>query len=281
LSTSGQFIEQIRADLLRAIEDDAVSLPTLPEVALEIREAASDPDVEIPVLAAIIEHDSSIAARLIRVANSSLLRGLEPTYDVKGAISRIGLAYTSTMVTTLAMQQIFLSNKDALNKRMRAVWVHSADVAAICHTLAKTQRHLKSELATLAGVIHQIGALPILSYAVGRGVIRDHPQLLDQVLIALTPELGRVILESWGFPEELVIVPEAHLDFSRHLERPDYADLVTVANLHTYAGTEHPFGQVEWAGVAAFERLGLPVNPGEMDESYQQQIEQMQDLLRA
>ncbi|WP_372865616.1 HDOD domain-containing protein [Spongiibacter sp.] len=281
MSSNGQFIQQVRADLLLAIERDAVSLPTLPEVALEIRSAASDPDVDISVLAAIIEHDSSIAARLIRVANSSLLRGLDPTYDVKGAISRIGLSYTSTMVTTLAMQQIFLSSADALNKRMRAMWVHSADVAAICHTLACGQRHLKPELATLAGVIHQIGALPILSYALDRAELRADAGLLDQLLVALTPEMGRFILASWEFPEELVMVPQAHLDFSRHVERADYADLVTVANLHNYLGSNHPFAQVEWAGVSAFERLGLPVNPGEMDDSYYQQIEQMQELLRA
>ena len=281
MSISVQFIEQIRSDLLKSIEDDAISLPTLPEVALEIREAANDPDIEIAALAAIIEHDSSIAARLIRVANSSLMRGLEPTYDVKGAISRIGLGYTSTMVTTLAMQQIFLSSKEVLNKRMRALWMHSADVGAICHTLARGQRHLKPELATLAGVVHQIGALPVLSYAVGRGFLRDHPEMLDQALISLTPELGRTLLESWGFPEELVKVPQAHLDFTRQCERSDYADLVTVANLHSYVGTDHPLASVDWSNVTAFARLGLLLSPDGMDESYHQQIEQMQELLRA
>ncbi len=280
MSCSSQLIQQVRADLLRAIGDDAIVLPTLPEVALEIRNAASDPDVEIATLAAIIEHDSSIAARLIRVANSALLRGFEPTYDVKGAISRIGLAYTSAMVSTLAMQQIFLSSKDLLNQRMRALWVRSADVAAICHTLSRGHRHLKPELATLAGVVHQIGALPVVSYVTQRSELRDDPALLDQLLISLTPELGRMILASWDFPDELVAVPQAHLDFSRYADRADYADLVTVANLHSYIGSSHPFAEVEWAGVSAFERLGLPVNPGDLDQSYYQQIEQMQELLR-
>jgi HD-like signal output (HDOD) protein len=53
VSSSTPLIEQIRADLLQAIENDAVVLPTLPEVALEIREAASDPDVNIAMLATI------------------------------------------------------------------------------------------------------------------------------------------------------------------------------------------------------------------------------------
>lgn len=279
--TATSFIDQVRQDLYKAIEDDSIVLPTLPEVALEVREAASDPDISLGKLASIIEQDSSIATRILRVSNSSLLRGSEPIQDVKSAIGRIGLAYTSTLVTTMAMQQIFLSTKESLNKRMRSIWVHSTDVAAISHTLAKGQRHLKPELATLAGVVHQIGALPILSYAVGRGFLRDHPELLDEALVALTPEVGTMILESWGFSSTIVMVPTAHLMFDREIDRPDYADLVTVANLHTYAGTNHPLASVDWAEVTAFQRLGLPVTPGEEDESYLQQVEQMQELLRA
>ena len=280
MSSSTPLIEQIRADLLQAIENDAVVLPTLPEVALEIREAASDPDVNIAMLATIIENDSSIAARILRVANSSLLRGLQPINDVKGAIGRIGLGYTSTLVTTLAMQQIFLSTKESLNQRMRSIWVQSTDVAAISYTLAKSQLHLKPELATLAGIIHQIGALPILSYAVGRGFLRDHPELLDQALLELSPEVGRRILEVWGFAQELIVVPEGCADFSRDIEKADYADIVTVARLQTYVGTQHPLAEVDWAEVTAFARLGLPVTPGEGDEAYQQQIELMQGMLR-
>jgi HD-like signal output (HDOD) protein len=51
----------------------------------------------------------------LRISNSSLLRGFQPFHDVKSAIGRIGLSYTSTLVTTLAMQQIFLATKEALN----------------------------------------------------------------------------------------------------------------------------------------------------------------------
>ncbi|WP_047013384.1 HDOD domain-containing protein [Spongiibacter sp. IMCC21906] len=276
-----QVIGQIRSDILSAIEDDSIVLPTLPEVALEVREAASDPDASIPILASIIEHDSSLAARIIRVSNSSLLRARQPIADVKTAVSRIGLAYTGTLVTTLAMQQIFLSTNESLNTRMRALWVHSIDVAAISHTLSKTQAHLKPELATLAGIVHQIGVLPLLSYAVGRGFLRDHPRLLDLVLAQLAPEVGRRILASWGFADELLVIPEAYLQFDRDVDVADYADVVTVANLHSYVGSDHPMGEVDWSSVKAFARLGLSVDPNEDDAGYREQIEQMQALLQA
>jgi HD-like signal output (HDOD) protein len=279
VSLSNPLIEQVRLDLLDAIENDSIVLPTLPEIALEIREAASDPDVSVGMLATIIENDSSIATRILRIANSSLLRGFQPIHDVKSAIGRIGLGYTSTLVTTLAMQQIFLSTKEALNQRMRAIWMHSTDVAAICHTLAKSQTKLKPEMATLAGIVHQVGTLPVLNYAVGRGFLRDHPELLDQILISLSPEVGSRILEAWGFADELVIVPTQHMDFNRQAKEGDYVDLVTVANLHSYFGTQHPLASVDWSTVTAFERLGLPVTLDATDD-YHQQIEAMQGALR-
>ncbi|WP_269619241.1 HDOD domain-containing protein [Zhongshania sp. BJYM1] len=279
VSLSNPLIEQVRLDLLEAIENDSIVLPTLPEVALEIREAASDPDVNVGMLANIIENDSSIATRILRIANSSLLRGFQPIPDVKSAIGRIGLGYTSTLVTTLAMQQIFLSTKEALNQRMRAIWMHSTDVAAICNTLARSHTRLNPEMATLAGIVHQVGALPVLSYAVGRGFLRDHPDLLDQILISLSPEVGSRILEAWGFADELVMVPTEHMDFDREVPEADYVDLVMVANLHSYVGSEHPLASVDWSTVSAFERLGLPVTL-DADDGYHQQIEQMQSLLR-
>jgi HD-like signal output (HDOD) protein len=279
VSLSNPLIEQVRLDLLEAIENDSIVLPTLPEVALEIREAASDPDVNVGMLANIIENDSSIATRILRIANSSLLRGFQPIPDVKSAIGRIGLGYTSTLVTTLAMQQIFLSTKEALNQRMRAIWMHSTDVAAICNTLARSHTRLNPEMATLAGIVHQVGALPVLSYAVGRGFLRDHPDLLDQILISLSPEVGSRILEAWGFADELVMVPTEHMDFDREVPEADYVDLVMVANLHSYVGSEHPLASVDWSTVSAFGRLGLPVTL-DADDGYHQQIEQMQSLLR-
>ena len=67
---------------------------------------------------------------------------------------------------------------------------------------------------------------------------------------------------------------------SRDIEKADYADIVTVARLQTYVGTQHPLADVNWADVTAFARLGLPVTPGESDEAYQQQIELKQGMLR-
>jgi len=37
----------------------------------------------------------------------------------------------------------------------------------------------------------------------------------------------------------------------------DYFDVVLVANLQSYVGTEHALTQTDWSSISAFNRLGL------------------------
>jgi hypothetical protein len=45
----------------------------------------------------------------------------------------------------------------------------------------------------------------------------------------------------------------------------DFADIVMVANLQSYMGSEHPLGRVDWNTVSAFGRIGLDPNVNSMD----------------
>ena len=66
--------EKVQQELIQAIENDELVLPTLPEVALKVREAAEDPNVGIADLAKVIGNDAALTARIIKVVNSPLLR---------------------------------------------------------------------------------------------------------------------------------------------------------------------------------------------------------------
>lgn len=250
-------IEQISKELLHALENDQLVLPTLPEVALKVREVSSNPDVDITTLAKVIENDPAISARIIKITNSPLLRASRPIEDLKMAVSRLGINYTTNLATSLAMQQMFQATSDVIDQRMREVWSHSAQVSGIAHVLARHYTKLKPDQATLAGVVHQIGVLPILTYAENNRRLLKDTVALDELIRTLHPILGRKILEAWDFPEELVIVPEEHLNFTREIKRVDYADVVMVANLQSYIGTEHPLTKLDWTEISAFERLGL------------------------
>lgn len=258
-------IEQISRELLNALENDQLVLPTLPEVALKVREVSANPDVDVTTLAKVIENDPAISARIIKVTNSPLLRASRPIEDLRMAVSRLGINYTSNLATSLAMQQMFQATSDVIDQRMREVWSHSAEVSGIAHVLARHYTKLKPDQATLAGVVHQIGILPILTFAEDNRRLLKDTAALDELIRTLHPILGRKILKAWDFPEELIIVPEEHLNFGREVKRVDYADVVMVANLQSYLGTDHPLTQLDWTEISAFERLGLEPEVNTMD----------------
>ena len=250
-------IEQISKELLNALENDQLVLPTLPEVALKVREASANPDIDVATLAKVIENDPAISARIIKITNSPLLRASRPIEDLKMAVGRLGINYTSNLATSLAMQQMFQATSDVIDQRMREVWSHSTEVSAIAHVLARHYTKLKPDQATLAGVVHQIGVLPILTYAEDNRRLLKDTAALDELIRTLHPILGRKILKAWDFPDELIIIPEEHLNFARTVNRADYADIVMVANLQSYLGTDHPLTQLDWTEIGAFTRLGL------------------------
>lgn len=83
--------EKVQRELTLAIENDELVLPTLPEVALRVREAAEDPDISIPALSKVIGNDAAVTARIIKVVNSPLLRSSREIDDLQMAISRLGI----------------------------------------------------------------------------------------------------------------------------------------------------------------------------------------------
>lgn len=249
--------DKVQQELMQAIERDELVLPTLPEVALRVREAAEDPDVSIPTLAKVIGNDTALTARIIKVVNSPLLRTNREINDLQMAISRLGINYTSNLATGLAMEQMFQATTDVVDRKMREVWNKSTEIAAISHVLCRNFTRLPADQATLAGLIHQIGVLPILTYAEEHSALLSDSISLNHVIDRIHPLIGERILRAWEFPEPIAAVPGQHLNFARVSDKVDYVDIVQVATLQSYIGTSHPYTQLDWNQVPAFHKLGL------------------------
>ena len=85
----------------------------------------------------------------------------------------------------------------------------------------------------------------------------------------------------WDFPRELQNVPEEYANFAREVPKADYADLVMVANLQLVAGTDHPWTEMNWKTISAFNRLGLdPDTDMNEEEDLSAQMEAAMALLK-
>ena len=249
--------EKVQKELIQAIDNDELVLPTLPEVALKVREAAEDPDISIPQLSKVIGNDAALTARIIKVVNSPLLRTNKEITDLQMAVSRLGINYTCNLATGLAMEQMFQATSDVVDRKMREVWNKSTEIAGICHVLCKHYTRLLPDQATLAGLVHQIGVLPILTNAEEHSELLADSISLNHVIEQIHPIIGDKILRTWEFPELISMVPGQYLDFTRDSAKVDYVDIVQVATLQSFVGSEHPYTQLDWSQIPAFRKLGL------------------------
>ena len=258
--------EKVQEELIQAIENDELVLPTLPEVALKVREAAEDPNVSIPALSKVIGNDAALTARIIKVVNSPLLRTSKEITDIQMAVSRLGINYTCNLATGLAMEQMFQATSDVVDRKMREVWNKSTEIAGICHVLCKHYTRLAPDQATLAGLVHMIGILPILTYAEEHSELLADSISLNHVIEKIHPIIGDRILRAWDFPEQIACIPSQYLDFQRNSAKVDYVDIVQVATLQSYLGSQHPYTQLDWSQIPAFAKLGLDPTANMQDD---------------
>ncbi len=273
--------EKLLSDLQSEIENNELILPTLPEVALRVRDAVEADNTSAGQIAEIVATDAALSARLLQVANSPLYRARNPIDNLQNAIARMGYAVVRNLVTTLVMRQMFQATSEALDTRLRRLWEHSVQVSAISRVLAGQVNGLQKDQAMLGGLIHDIGALPILVRADDIPELLEDESLLDEVIFKLHPILGEKILRNWEFPDSLVAVAAEHEKLDRAPNSgPDYVDVVMVANLQSYIGADHPHGKLDWNDVPAFERLGIATDINVVEiEDHKEELEEIEHIL--
>lgn len=251
----------IETAISEAIAADTVTLPTLPDVALEVKRVAADPDSGMSDLLDVISTDASVSARMLKVANSPMMRRNDTEVtDLKVALTTMGMQYASNLAIGVAMAQMFQSQNDIVTSHLKDTWELSAEVASSCQRICQFVSGLEPSTAMLAGLVHKIGVLPVLSYAEEHPTLAADQDLLTQAINHLHPQFGAQILRNWDFSEALVKVCENYLCFGRDVPSADYADVVTVAVLERYVGSSHPLAEVELEAVTAYKRLNITPN---------------------
>ncbi|WP_108945923.1 HDOD domain-containing protein [Shewanella halifaxensis] len=268
---------QVLVGLLKKLKSDALVLPTLPEVAMRVQEVVADKDASLKDVANIIGQDAAISARVIRIANSALYSRGIPADNVNAAINRIGLVQIKSIVTSIAMEQLFISTNQMVWEVMDEVWSASIDVtAAACAMLQQYKAQnpntrLDFDTMTLAGLVHNIGALPVLTEAEAQPDLCANIAFLRTLVKKLQGPIGRAVLQSWQFSPDVMEVVERWADLTYTSTDVSYLDFIRAAAFYTgklRAGAD--FDQ----RMQGFIDRGLPVsneqlNSEEFIEAYQ------------
>lgn len=251
---NADLVEEIRTE----IENKTLQLPTLPEVALQIRDEVESENTDAGTVATMVAKDAALSARLLQVANSPLYRGRVEIDSIQQAITRLGLKMVRSLVVSIAMKQIFQATSDTLDKQFRQVWDDSLQVAAISRVLAAGVPELENEQAMLGGLVHNIGALPILTKIDEQYGFAAGETVVAHMIETLAPEIGSEILKHWNFSEALAGIPTTCLDLAYDPgPAPTYADVILVARLQNLSAKNRSETLPDWSQVPAFAKIGM------------------------
>lgn len=248
-----RFLKEIQDDLAA----DRLALPSLPDVAMRVQRAVQDPATSREVLCRVIATDPPLSVQLLRVANSAFYRGAKQVSDLQRAVVRLGDRVVHHIVMLLVVSELYqLGARPALSRHLAALWHHSTLVATLSDLICRRHTPLHPETALLAGLVHDIGVVPVLLRAESLPSVMGNPRLLRALVRAVHCQVGAALLRHWDFPQELVAVALEHENLHRdNTSLVDYVDIVLVANRLSRSGAL-PVKEGD-TPLPAQERLGL------------------------
>jgi HD-like signal output (HDOD) protein len=263
-STQAQSAANVAFEFVRSLAEELssgkIDLPSFPEIAMRVRRVLSDPNSSIELVVRVVGSEPALAARLMRVSNaSSFNRSGRPITDLRTAINRIGYSMVRSAAMAFAMSQMRRNNRlDALQPRMNALWQRSTLVAAFAYVLARTCSRVNPDEAMLAGMMHAIGKLYIMTRAAQHPALFTDNATLDAIMDDWHASVGRAILENWEFAEVMSQAVGDQDDHSREdgIE-PDLRDVIAVAILMASYESDIPGLELALGGLHAAVRLGL------------------------
>lgn len=195
------------------------TLPTLPSVAIRVLELTADPDVKMDQLAAEIQFDQGIAAKILRTVNSSFFGLRRRCSSIEHALVMLGLGPVKSLVLGFSLVST-IKGEEGDEFDYASYWKRSL-TSAVAGKYAAEQigNKLIVDEAFLAGLFQDIGMIALYR-ALGKdylGVCQqtegDHRLLAKLELDAFEIQhstLGAMLCEKWKMPHEIVIPVRYH-----------------------------------------------------------------------
>ena len=151
--------QDIRHKLLTA------RLPAMPHILIKLIDSCQDEEVGLDDLADLIAKDPAVTMRVLGAANTSASPRLTHKPGLRQALLALGMETTKSLLTSEAVSQVFNGFTHSDHHDLRGFWRHSYSAALAARKIAVMTDYPHLEEAYLAGMLHDVGRLALLSIA--------------------------------------------------------------------------------------------------------------------
>jgi len=226
--------EALKRMIMRTLKE----LPPMPQVAQKARQLAADENASFTDLARVIETDQAIAARVLKLANSSYYGVAGSVTSIQHAAVVLGMKTLNELLTMACASSMLSSQLNGYGLASGDLWKHSLAVAECARSLATRRNPSLVDDAFSAGLIHDCGKLILDAYILERKeqfdrlVSDGQTTFLEaekQVLGFDHAELAADVCEKWQIPKKLSVAIQYH-HMPSALEHNELAYIVHAAD---------------------------------------------------
>ena len=219
----------------------ATRLPVLPKVTARLLNTLDSPDSSSKDIAAIIEAEPVLSARLLKLANSSFYGQRGQISTIRSAVVVLGSKTIRSLALTLWTHTLRATVRNAQEMTLLAPLLAHGLAAGVASRMLAEKTHPKlGEDAFMAGLLHDIGrvALVVQMGMDYRTQILDPAQQAgmslhekESAILGFDHRaLGAALLRAWALPAFLVTVAERHHDNGIVPEEQYYVAVVALAD---------------------------------------------------
>ena len=205
-------------------------LSSVKTIVSKIIKIIDDPESTIKDLKDIIELDPPLTARVLMRANSAYYGFPKKISDIEQAVIWIGFDALKELALRQKVCEIFMKDECINGYSRGALWKHSIAVALLAKMICRREFGQGGESAYVAGLLHDIGIIVEDQFFQDEfmDIIRKSKDeeknlsnLEDEVFGYNHADIGKVLIEDWELPQELVTAighhnsPKVDKEFSK------------------------------------------------------------------
>jgi HD-like signal output (HDOD) protein len=254
---------------IRKLIERSPQISSLPTIFYQINEAVEDPECSFVEIGEIINGDPSLAARLLRIVNSSFFGFPSKIETISHAVTIVGMAQLHDLaLATTVVNQFKGIPKDLIN--MEKFWLHSVATGLAARVIAVYRREPNADRFYLMGMLHDLGRLVLLlnipdEMQKAMNCYKEEGLLHEaesKVLGVDHADVVGMLLEMWKLPDMLQEAVAYHHSPGKAPHYPAAASIVHVADIVAHAMELGSCGEryVPPLNAKAWEMLDLPTN---------------------